>query len=326
MKRTTLLIVFALVLALGCQRSRTVQRTETIMGTQVTITVVGDTPASGQRAIEEGMAELRRLDSLLSLYQEESEISRINRAAGVNPVPVSAETLEAVERGLETGRLTSGAFDVTVGPLVVLWQMRLKEGTVPTDAEIANVLPLVNYRNVVADRRSSTVFLKKRGMILDVGGSAKGYAADRVKEIFRKNGIANAVIAVAGDIWALGRREDGKPWRIGVQHPRDKDKVLTVLELRDRYISTSGDYERFVIRGKRRYHHIIDPRTGKPAEGIVAVTVMGDRGAVIDPLTTALFVLGKEKGMRLVEKIGAEAIFVDNEGQVTATGGIKLTR
>jgi len=324
MKALPLYLAFVLMLTAGCQRTRTVQRTETIMGTQVTITVAADSAETGRHAIERGMTELRRLDSLMSLYKEDSEISRINRAAGAKPVPVSSETVDAVEQALEVGRLTRGAFDATVGPLVVLWQMRLKEGRVPTDAEIANVLPLVNYRNVVVDRKTSTVFLRKRGMILDVGGSAKGYAADRVRELFLQSGVQNAVIAVAGDIWALGSREDGNPWRIGVQHPRDKNRVLTVLELRDRYISTSGDYERFVIQGKKRYHHIIDPRTGKPAEGIMAVTLVGDRGAVIDPLTTALFILGKQEGMRLVEKLGAEAIFIDSDGNVTTTKGITL--
>jgi thiamine biosynthesis lipoprotein len=201
--------------------------------------------------------------------------------------------------------------------------MRLKEGKVPTDGEIAGVLPLVNYRNLVVDRKASTLFLKRPGMIMDLGGM-KGYMADRVAGLFRQRGITNALIAVAGDIWALGRREDGTAWRIGVQHPREKDKVLTVLELSDRYVCTSGDYERFVIRGKKRYHHILDPRTGRPAEGTMSVTLVGDRGAFIDPLAKAPFVLGPEKGMELVRKFGAEAIIVDAEGRVTATPGITL--
>jgi thiamine biosynthesis lipoprotein len=323
MKRLSTVLLCVLFLA-GCPRSRTVHRTETIMGTQVTITVVADTPEAGERAIDSGMAELRRLDAMMSLYKDDSEIAKVNRAAGKTPVKVSPEMIEVIERSLETSRLTHGAFDATIGPLVVLWQMRLKEGGIPSDDEIRNVQKLVNYRNVLVDRHASTVFLRKPGMILDVGGSAKGYAADRVKDLFRKNGIVNAVIAVAGDIWAIGKREDGTPWRIGVQHPRQQDKVLAVLNLSDRYISTSGDYERFVIRQKKRYHHIIDPRTGRPSRGVISVTLLGDQGAVIDPLTTALFILGREEGMAIVRKLGAEAIFVDEEGKVTATPGIQL--
>ena len=211
---------------------------------------------------------------------------------------------------------------MTIGPLVVLWQMRLKEGKVPTDTEIAKIQPLVNYRNIVIDKKASTIFLKKPGMIMDLGGM-KGYTADRVADLFRKRGITNAIIAVAGDIWVLGHREDGSPWRIGVQHPREHDKTLAVLDLSDKYISTSGDYERFVIREKKRYHHIIDPRTGKPSKGVISATLVGDRGAVIDPLSKVPFILGPEEGMKIVRKFGAEAIIVDEQGKVFMTDGIK---
>jgi thiamine biosynthesis lipoprotein len=213
-------------------------------------------------------------------------------------------------------------FDVTIGPLVVLWQMRLKEGKIPTDNEISRIRPLVNYRNIIVNRKASTIFLTKAGMIMDFGGM-KGYMADRVADLFRKRGIENAVIAVAGDIWILGHREDGSPWRIGVQHPREHDKTLTVLELSDKYVSTSGDYERFVIREKKRYHHIIDPRTGKPSKGVISATLIGDKGAFIDPLTKIPFILGPEEGMKIVRKFGAEAIIVDEQGKVFMTDGIK---
>jgi thiamine biosynthesis lipoprotein len=230
--------------------------------------------------------------------------------------------IEVVEHAAEISKLSGGAFDVTIGPLVVLWQMRLKEGKTPTDEEIARVRPLVNYRDIVVDKKASTIFLKKPGMIMDFGGM-KGYTADRVASLFKKRGINNAIIAVAGDIWVLGHREDGKPWRIGVQHPRDHDKTLAVLELSDKYISTSGDYERFVIKENKRYHHIIDPRTGKPSTGTISATLIGDEGATIDPLTKVPFILGPEFGMKIVKNLGAEAIIVDDHGKVFVTDGIK---
>ncbi len=322
MKRLILLILPALMLFAGCARARTVQKSETIMGTDVTITVVAPSPEEGESVIDAGMAELRRLDAMMSLYKDTSEITKVNLAAGKGPVHVSPEMIEVVEHAMEVSRLSDGVFDVTIGPLVVLWQMRLKEGKVPTDDEIARVRPLVNFRNIVVDRKASTIFLKKTGMIMDFGGM-KGYMADRVADLFRKRGIRNAVIAVAGDIWALGRREDGSPWRIGVQHPREHDKTLTVLELSDKYVSTSGDYERFVIREKKRYHHIIDPRTGMPSSGVISATLIGDKGAFIDPLTKIPFILGPEKGMKIVRKFGAAAIIVDEQGKVFMTDGIK---
>jgi FAD:protein FMN transferase len=322
MKRLLLFTMTLLVIITACARQRTVQKTEAIMGTEVTITVVAQSAAEGDAAIEAGMAELRRLDAMMSLYKDTSEISQVNLAAGKHPVKVSPEMIEVVEDGAEVSKLSNGVFDLTIGPLVVLWQMRLKEGKVPTDAEIAGIKPLVNYKNIVVDKKASTIYLKKTGMIMDFGGM-KGYTADRVAGIFKKRGITNAVIAVAGDIWVLGRRDDGKPWRIGVQHPREHDKVLAVLDLSDKYVSTSGDYERFVIKENKRYHHIIDPRTGKPSKGVISATLVGDKGALIDPLTKVPFILGPEEGLKIVRQLGAEALIVDDKGKVYATDGIK---
>jgi len=322
MKRCIILIMVLLTLTMGCAKPKAFQKTEAIMGTDVTITVVARSAREGEAAIEAGMAELRRLDAMMSLYKDTSEMTKVNLAAGNHPVPVSPEMIEVVERASEISKLSDGVFDVTIGPLVVYWQMRLKEGQIPTDEEIARIRPLVNYRNIVIDKKASTLFLKKRGMIMDFGGM-KGYMADRVADLFRRRGIDNAIIALAGDIWVMGHREDGKPWMIGVQHPRDHDKTLIVLDLSDKYITTSGDYERFVIREKKRYHHIIDPRTGKPSKGVISVTLIGDKGSVVDPLAKVPFILGPEKGMEIVKKLGVEAIIVDEQGKVYMTDGIK---
>ncbi len=322
MKRSFFVLTAMLFFASCTPHPKTVQKTEAIMGTDITITVVARSAGEGEAAIDAGMAELRRLDAMMSLYKDGSEIARVNLAAGKRPVKVSPEMIEVVEDAAEVSKLSGGVFDITVGPLVVLWQMRLKEGKVPTDEEIARIRPLVNYRNIVIDKKASTIFLRKPGMIMDFGGM-KGYLADRVKDLLRKRGINDAIIAVAGDIWVLGHREDGKPWRIGVQHPREPDKILAVLDLSDRYVSTSGDYERFVIREKKRYHHIIDPRTGRPSTGVISATLIGDRGALIDPLAKAPFILGPEEGMKIVKKVGAEAIIVDEQEHVFTTDGIK---
>jgi thiamine biosynthesis lipoprotein len=322
-KRKGILLFALLSLVFGCTEQKTVQRTETIMGTRVTITVVAPTAEQGESAIDAGMAEVRRFDAMMSLYKDDSEITKINLAAGKRPVRVSPEMIEVVEQAAEISRRSGGVFDVTIGPLVVLWQMRLKEGKTPSEEEIGRVRRLVNFRNIVIDKNASTIFLKRPGMIMDLGGM-KGYIADKVAGLFKQRGTTNALIALAGDIWALGHREDGNPWRIGVQHPREKDRTLTVLELSDRYVCTSGDYERFVIKEKKRYHHIIDPRTGKPSTGVISVTLVGGNGALIDPLAKVPFIIGAEKGLELVGEYGAEAIIVDDQGKVTSTAGIVL--
>lgn len=327
MKRIAIMFIAAGMLGLtGCERQVTVQKTGSIMGTDVTITVVAPSAKEGEAAIDAAMEEIRRLDRMMSLYKDDSEITRVNLAAGEHSVQVPPEMIEVVERARMVSDLSGGAFDITIGPLVVLWQMKLKEGAVPTDKEIKAVLSRVNYRDALFDKKGSTIFLTRKGMIMDLGGCAKGYAADRAAEVLRKHRITNALVAVAGDIRAMGKREDGKPWRIGVQHPREAGKLLTTLELSDRSISTSGDYERFKIVNKKRYHHILDPRTGRPSEGMESVTIIGDTGAAIDPLTTALFILGPEKGMQIVKQFGYEAIFVDDKGTITGTGGIKMEK
>lgn len=323
MKRYGMLALALTTLVSACTEQRTVQRTETIMGTQVTITVVAPTAEQGKAAIDAGMAEVRRFDAMMSLYKDDSESTRINLAAGKRPVRVSPEVIEVVEHAAEISRRSGGVFDVTIGPLVVLWQMRLKEGKIPSEEEIGRVRRLVNFRNIIINKNASTIFLKRPGMIMDLGGM-KGYIADKVAGLLKQRGIKNALIALAGDIWALGHREDGTPWKIGVQHPREKGKTLAVLELSDRYVCTSGDYERFVIKEKKRYHHIIDPRTGKPSTGIISVTLVGEKGALIDPLAKVPFIVGAEKGLELVREYGAEAIIVDDQGKVTSTSGIVL--
>ncbi len=330
MKRISFLGVLLFLSVAGCSRQepslKTVQKTESIMGTEVTVTVVSRTAEEGDAAIDAAMAEIKRLDRMMSLYKDESEITRVNLAAGRKAVNVSPEMIEVVKRAERISKLSDGAFDVTVGPLVVLWQMRLKEGRVPTDEEIKRILPRVGHQNIIIGDKASTLFLRKPDMIMDFGGCAKGYAADRAADVLRKRGIQNGIVAIAGDIRVMGRRPDGSPWRIGVQHPRQADKTLIVLELSDKSISTSGDYERFQIANKKRYHHILDPRTGKPSQGMESVTVIGDRGAVIDPLTTALFILGPDKGMKLVKDLGCDAIFVDDRGRTITTEGIKINK
>jgi thiamine biosynthesis lipoprotein len=326
MRRSTIIVLALLFLVSACARPRTVQKTETIMGTEVTVTVVAPSEKEGVAAIDAAMAEIKRFDDMMSLYKDTSEITRVNLSAGRQPVKVSPEMIEVVEVAARISDLTSGAFDVTVGPLAVLWQMRLKEKKVPTDGEIALARSRVGYRNIVIDKSASTLYLKKPDMIMDLGGVAKGYAADKAAAVLKKRGIANGIVAIAGDIRVMGKRPDGSPWRIGVQHPREADKTLAVLDLSDKSISTSGDYERFQIVKKKRYHHILDPRTGKPSEGLISVTVVGDSGALVDPLTTALFIVGVEKGMALVKELGCEAIFEDDQGKVTSTEGIPISR
>lgn len=324
MKRFVVSIALLLVFP-GCADSRlkTMQKTERIMGTQVTVTVVAQDRAAGNAAIDAALAEVKRLDAMMSLYQESSEIRRVNSAAGKHPVIVSPEMIEVVEAAAQISELAGGAFDITIGPLVLLWQNRLRENRTPAATELAAAAQRVGYKNSVINKQASTLFLKKPGMMLDFGGVAKGYAADKAAAVLRKHGIENGIVAVAGDIRVMGRRPDNSPWRITVQHPRELSKSLAVLALSDRFISTSGDYERFQIVQNKRFQHIVDPRTGRPSQGIISATLIGANGAHTDALTTAIFVLGMEKGLRLVNKLGLEAVLADDSGRIVMTDGFR---
>lgn len=319
------LFLALLLAATGCvdSRSKTMQKTERIMGTQVTVTVVAADRARGNAAIDAALAEVRRLDEMMSLYKGTSEINRVNSAAGKHPETVSPEMIEVAEVAAQISELTGGAFDITIGPLVLLWQNRLRENKTPADPELAVAAQRVGYKNIVINKQASTLFLRKPGMLLDFGGVAKGYAADKAAQVLRKHGIENGIVALAGDIRVMGRRPDNSPWRITVQHPREQGKTLAVLELSNKVVSTSGDYARFTIVQNKRYHHILDPRTGKPSQGMASVTLVGDNGALVDPLTTAIYILGMEKGLRLVNKLGLEAVLADDSGRIVMTDGMK---
>lgn len=302
--------------------------TRIMMGTVVSISVVADDKPHADAAIKAAFDELDRLEKMMSVQIPTSVVSKINRNAGKGPVKVPSEIMEVLVQAREVYGLSSGLFDVTIGPLVHLWGIETKDKYVPGAKEIAAVLPLCGFDNLDIDNAAQTVSLKKPGMAIDLGGIAKGYAADRAIEVLQNKGISGGIIAVAGDIRTLGTKPGGKPWHIGGQHPRDKEKLLASLEftgdLTNQAVSTAGDYERFFMKDGIRYHHILDPRTGFPASTCQSATVVAPKGLITDPLSTAIFLLGPEAGMALVEKMpGVAAIIVDKNGKVTVSKDLK---
>jgi len=299
------------------------KETRTIMGTYVTITAArgGLTGEAVRDAAGKAFGEVERVDALMSTYKPDSQLSRINGNAGVGPVKVDPEVAETVGMALDIARETGGAFDPTVGPLVKLWGIASRAARVPSQGEIDSALKLVDYNQVVVDRGSSTVFITRPGMSIDLGGIAKGYAADRAVEALMKAGIPGGIVAVAGDLRLFGAHDDGSPWTVGVQHPRAKSTVLARFALSDRAISTSGDYERFFIRDGVRYHHIIDPRTGYPARGLMSVSVLADSSCLADSLATGLFVMGPVKAMEFAKSHPEiDTLLVTSKGEKMATG------
>lgn len=295
------------------------QQTKFLMDTAVEIRAFGP---DAEAAVEAAFAEMARVEQLFSRHLEDSAVSQINAHAG-EWVTVAPEVVPLLEKALYYSEISSGAFDITVGGLIDLWNFGGSPQRVPADEEIARVLAAVDYTAVELDADAGRVRIPV-GTIIDLGGIAKGYAVDRACQVLKQHGITSGMIYAGGDITTIGSKPDGSSWRVGVQHPRQSNSLIAVLEMTDSSIVTSGDYERYFFQDNIRYHHILDPQTGYPAQGLISVTVYGGDAADADALSTALFVLGWDKGKELIESLaGYEAILMDTSSNVWVSSGLR---
>lgn len=300
-KLFTFTLVFILFISIcGCKKQY--KSSKFLLNTIVEITVVGE-KKEAQKAIAQAFDEIERIDNLLSIYKDNSEISKINMRSGISDVKVSADTLDIIEKSIKISEMTNGAFDITIGPLMEIWGFKDGNKHIPSDKDIIEKKRFVGYKNIILDRSRSSVRLSFQGMKLDLGAIAVGFAVDKAIEKLKLIGIKDALINAGGEIYALGTPYRRRAWRIGIQHPRRSDKLKGVLELKDNAISTSGDYENYFEIGDRRYPHILSPYTGRPVDGIMSVTVVSKKTFVADALSTAIFPMGAERGMALIENL-----------------------
>jgi thiamine biosynthesis lipoprotein len=299
-------------------------RTEFLMNTVVETVIYIADAKTGQQALADASSAAVRLEAILDRHRAGSELTAINALAGKEPVSVSADTFTNISLALEVGRLSSGAFDLTVAPLLELWGFGTGNAVVPSEQELAKVLPLVDYRKVRLTDEGTQVFLENEGMKLDLGGIAKGFVVDRAVEVLRAAGVSSGTVDAGGDIRVIGSKPDGSPWRIGIRHPRERRELVAIVELRDKAIVTSGDYERFFNVGEQRYHHLLVPQTGMPARGVTSVTIVAPDAFTADAYSTAVFVMGRERGMALVESLPElEAIIITEDGQIHLSAGLE---
>jgi thiamine biosynthesis lipoprotein len=294
------------------------------MGSEVRITAWTADEQKAVRAFEQAFDEFDRLDRLLSVWHPESDVSKLNTAAGRQPVQVAAETLDALRLGLEVGEWTGGKFDVTFGALSGLWKFdHDQDNRIPSPADVRARLPLVDFRAMDLDTETGTAFLRRPGMRVHLGGIGKGFAMDRAVAILRRQGVSDFLIQSGGDLYASGRRGD-RPWRAGIQDPRGPaDRMFAAISLNNETFSTSGDYERFFMKDGRRYHHILDPDEGTPARGCRSVTIVASRAVLADSLSTGVFVLGPQAGMALIEKLpDIEGVIVTSRNEVLVSSGL----
>jgi thiamine biosynthesis lipoprotein len=299
------------------------QTTQLAMNTVMSHKVFG---RHAEGALLAASEEITRIEQLLSRFIAGSEISRINRLAGSANAQISYETYRLLTQALAFSRMAPGCFDVTVAPLVSLWGSHKETRAAPDAHSIKQTLALVDYRDLLLDDREISAGLKNPAQSIDLGGIGKGYAGDRVREIFQEFGVTSAYSNLGGNVVILGTKPDGSYWRIGIQHPRLADKIIGSVAVVNKTVSTSGDYQRYFIDGQGiRRHHILNPATGYPAEsGLVSVSVITESSTAADAFSTILFVAGLEKGFELIREMAQiEAIFIDAALHVSITSGLQ---
>jgi thiamine biosynthesis lipoprotein len=330
---------FFILAAAGCQPAgtatapgtkgafRLIEDSRLAMGSPLRLTAWTNDASGARAAFDEVFAEFNRLETLMSTWIPESDVQRVNRAAGRHPVRASEDVREVLKDARQISQWTGGKFDVTFGALSGLWKFdHDQDNVIPDMSDVRRRLQLVDYRAIQIDDTAGTVLLVREGMSIHLGGIGKGYAIDRGVGILRARGFRDFMIQSGGDIYVGGMR-DGRPWRLGIQDPRGSaGRVFAELDLSDGTFSTSGDYERFFIKDGRRYHHLLDPATGEPARGARSVTIVANLAVIADGLSTGVFILGPTAGMALIEKLpDVEGVIVSDKNEVLVSSGLRRT-
>jgi FAD:protein FMN transferase len=294
------------------------------MGTVITQKVFG---ANGQATLDEVNQKIGSLEKLLTFNAPEGDINKLNENAGKGNVELNPETIKILKKSQQVAKLSNGAFDVTVGPLVKTWGIGTKPQYIPTQEELKSLLPLINYKDLYVDDHSAG--LKKAGQLIDLGGIAKGYAGDVAIEIYKKNGIKSGFISLGGNVVTLGSKPDGSPWSVGIRNPRPEGfqsgQIVGLVKVTDKAVVTAGDDQRYFEKDGQRFHHILDPKTGYPAKtDLMSVTLVMDSSLDADALDTAVFILGLEKGLEFIKQYdGVEAVFLTTDKRIVVTEGLK---
>lgn len=313
--------IFLLFFACGCADNSVTKEAQVLMGTMMDISVIAPGMSRDARvaAIKKAFDRLRQIDDAMSSYKQSSEVSAVNNFADVRPIQVNADMINVIKRADELNSITEGAFDITVAPLVELWGFGPKGAVLkmPHDKDINQALKLTGMDRLKIDYAKKTVGFACSGMKIDLGGIAVGYAVDCAAEVLRENGIRNAMVNGGGEIFCMGEGPAGRGWKIGIQHPRIKNELIEAVYLKDKAISTSGDYEKFFFWNGKRVSHIIDPRTGRPVTANPAsVSIIAPDCVTADALSTAIFVLGPDEGIKVLNKMRSiEGMIVVDTGK-----------
>jgi thiamine biosynthesis lipoprotein len=297
-----------------------------LMGNHFELSVIGADEGWANECIDAGIREIQRIEKLLTTYSEDSETNLINRNAGISPVAVSRETFDIIDRSLRISRLTQGAFDITYGSVDKrLWNFDTHMSSLPAPETAREMVRLINHRNVLLDESETTVFLKEKGMRIGFGGIGKGYAAERAKRVMQELGVDSGIVNASGDLTVWGYQPGGQPWTIGIVNPNSAGQVFSYLQLVNMAIATSGNYEKYVMIGGKRYSHTINPRTGLPVTGVKSVTILCPNAEIADAMATPVMIMGIRAGLDMINQIkDVEAIIVDDEDRIYTSKNIRF--
>lgn len=300
-------------------------RTVKLMGSRFDITVISDDPEKADNYLDLAIAEISRIEKLISSWDETSETSKINKNAGIMPLKVNAELFGLIKRSIAISKLTDGAFDISYASMDNIWKFDGSMKEFPSKEVVRSSVKKVDYTNIILDENKQTVFLKLKGMKIGFGGIGKGYAADKAKKLLMAKGVKAGIINASGDMNTWGKQPDGGEWKVAITNPMKKDKAFALLPVTKGAVVTSGNYEKFVTFNNKKYSHIIDPRTGYPATGILSVTIFASSAEFADALATSVFVMGIEVGINRIDQIpDVECIIVDEKGNIHNSKNIRI--
>lgn len=327
MQNRVLAILLFMLIGFNSFSEQAFKRTLKLMGSRFEITVVAETESEANNFIDEAVAEITRIEKLISSWDSDSETSAINAQAGIKPVKVSSELFQLIERAIGLSKLTDGAFDISYASMDKIWKFDGSMTQIPSEEKIKASVAKVGFQNIILDKNASTVFLKNKGMKIGFGAIGKGYAADQAKDLLLKKGVSAGIINASGDMNTWGKQPGGDFWKVAITNPMNKNKAFALLPITEGAVVTSGDYEKFVNFNGQRYSHIIDPRTGYPATGIISATVFAPKAELADALATSIFVMGIEVGLDRINQLPKiECIIIDDKGNIHKSENIKIEK
>lgn len=316
------LILFSFSTTAQVLRRRTVK----LMGSRFDITLVAQDSLTAETNIDRVIAEVTRIENLISDWKADSQISMVNKNAGIAPVKVDAEVFALTERAIALSKMTNGAFDISFAAMDRIWKFDGSMTEMPSPDAIKKSVEKVGYQSIILDPKQSTIFLKRKGMKIGFGALGEGYATDRCRDMMLAKGIKAGIVNGSGDMSTWGKQPDGRDWVVGITNPMHNDTIFAVLPLRESAMVTSGSYEKFVVFNGKRYSHIINPSTGYPATGLISVSVLGPSAETANGFSTSLMVLGKEAGLKLIKKHPQYSyILITDEGEIISSSQLALT-